>query len=147
MSKGARYAETSEDMERRLKDLCRGLAEVKQHKNERVVQFIHQSVNDFLIPDGLRILDNSLESKDITIGRIHFRLSRSCLKYIAMEEVGRWVDGMASSSVSSSVSSSIDNYKTSSSEAIDGPSKSFGGYAAKSWLLHSEVAEEKGIPQ
>src|SRR5436305_6797277 len=39
------------------------------------------------------------------------------------------------------------DYKTSSSEAIDGPSKSFGGYAAKSWLLHSEVAEEKGIPQ
>ena len=104
------YAETSEDMERRLKDLCRGLAEVKQHKNERVVQFIHQSVNDFLIPDGLRILDNSLESKDITIGRIHFRLSRSCLKYIAMEEIGRWVDDMASSS---------------SSEAIDGLSKSF----------------------
>src|SRR5436305_14924415 len=39
------------------------------------------------------------------------------------------------------------DYKTSSSEAIDGPSKSFCGYAAKSWLLHSEVAEEKGIPQ
>src|SRR5438045_5530725 len=89
------YAETDAKMECRLKDLCKGLAEVKQHENEYIAQFIHQSVNDFLISDGLRILDNSLESKDIT-GCIHFRLSRSCLKYIAMEEVGSWVDDMAS---------------------------------------------------
>ena len=120
------YAETNEDMERRLKDLCRGLAEIKQHENERVVQFIHQSVNDFLVSDGLRILDNSLKSKDITVGRAHFQLSRSCLKYIAMEEIGYRLDGMAST---------------------DLPSKSFGRYAAKSWPLHSEIAEAKGIPQ
>src|SRR5947207_293860 len=133
------YVETNEDMEYRLKDLCKGLAEVKQHENKRVVQFIQQSVNDFLVLDGLRTLDSSLESKDITIGRAHFRLSRSCLKYIDMEEIGRWVDGMASSSV--------DGYETSSSEAIDLPSKAFGRYAAKSWILQSEVAKTKGILQ
>ena len=86
------YAHTNEEMECRLKDLCRGLAEVKQYENERVVQFIHQSVNDFLVQEGLQVLDSCLESTDTVIGRAHFRLSRSCIKYISMEEVGRWVE-------------------------------------------------------
>ncbi len=88
------YADTQEEMERRLKDLCRGLAEIKEHENGRVVQFIHQSVNDFLLQEGLRILDNSSGSTDQAIGRAHLRISGSCIKYIAMEEVGCWVEQM-----------------------------------------------------
>ena len=86
------YADTEEEMECRLNDLCRGLTEIKEHEDGRIVQFIHQSVNDFLVQDGLRILDNSSKSTDEVIGRAHLRLCGSCVKYIAMEEVGRWID-------------------------------------------------------
>ena len=125
------YADTQEEMECRLKDLCRGLAEIKEHENERVVQFIHQSVNDFLIQEGLGILDSSLKSTDEAIGRAHHRLSRSCIKYITMEEVGFWAD----------------QYKSRDSE-IELPLKLFFlAYAATNWFLHAEIGEAKGIPQ
>jgi Ankyrin repeats (3 copies)/NACHT domain len=125
------YVDTQEEMECRLKDLCRGLAEIKQHEDGRVVQFIHQSVNDFLIQDGLRILDSSLESIDIAVGRAHLRLSRSCIRYIAMEEVGRWVDQTKSG--------------TPRIDAVP-LEVAFLKYAA-SWLPHAEAVEAKGIAQ
>lgn len=81
------YADTLEEVECRIKDLCRGLAEVKQHENEPIVQFIHQSVKDFLLQDGLRILDSSFESIDEAVGHAHLRLSGSCIKYVSLDEV------------------------------------------------------------
>ncbi|KAK1760561.1 ankyrin repeat-containing domain protein [Echria macrotheca] len=64
------------DMEKRLKTLSRGLAEVVQAPQGFVVQFIHQSVRDFLI-------DNSLSE----LGHAHYQLSGTCLRYLALEEI------------------------------------------------------------
>lgn len=75
------YATTDEEMEKRVLNLSRGLAEVRKHERNQVVQFIHQSVNDFLVRSGLQILD---KSENNIVSRAHFRLSRSCIRYIAM---------------------------------------------------------------
>ncbi|EFW99917.1 ankyrin repeat-containing protein [Grosmannia clavigera kw1407] len=46
------------DMEKHLKTLSRGLAELTQSSDEPVVQFIHQSVQDFFVNKGLLSLHN-----------------------------------------------------------------------------------------
>lgn len=78
------YTHTDQEMERRILDLSRGLAEVRKHKHRRIVQFVHQSVSDFLIAKGLKHLGN-FPAADV-VGCSHYRLSRSCIKYFAMEE-------------------------------------------------------------
>ena len=52
------YAETNEDMEKRICDLSRGLAEVGNHGGERAVQLIHQSIKDSLLDRGFQLLGN-----------------------------------------------------------------------------------------
>jgi hypothetical protein len=76
-----------DQMSRLLKSLSGGLIEVK-HQNDgndgNVVQFIHQSVYDFLEQGGL----GSLASSPIgLLAQSHYRLSRSCISYFALEEV------------------------------------------------------------
>ena len=86
------YAHTDEEMERRILDLSRGLAEVRNHKRKRIVQFVLQSVSDFLIAKGLKKL--GVFPAAGVVGCSHYRLSRSCIKYFAMEEL-RYVDVQA----------------------------------------------------
>ncbi|KAH0538071.1 hypothetical protein FGG08_005333 [Glutinoglossum americanum] len=85
--KSEAYVETKEDMEKRVKSLSGGLAEVKERQSRQVAQFIHRSVKDYLLQRGLQQLESS--PMDGVIGRAHFRLSRSCIKYMTMEEVLR----------------------------------------------------------
>jgi ankyrin repeat protein len=113
----------------RMKDivvsLSGGLAEVVElHKDRHDVQFIHQSVSDFLFTDGFRWLDQ--DSAGNPIGRGHDRLSRSCVNYFKLGEVQR---------VANSDSSTI---------IADLP---FLKYATESWFLHAEKAESWNIPQ
>jgi ankyrin repeat protein len=51
----------------------------------RVAQFIHQSVEDYLISSGLEKLDNY--AKRSVVGRGHHSLLRTCIKYISMQEI------------------------------------------------------------
>ena len=80
------YAETDEAMERRVCDLSRGLAGAVQHGEHRVVQFVHQSVIDFLVDEGFDLLDKSQRATtvDTFAGRSHFQLSDVCIRYLAM---------------------------------------------------------------
>lgn len=57
-------------MEKRVKSLSGGLAEVKEQQSQRRVQFIHQAVNDHLIQGGLQNLSSSSTSN--VIGHAHF---------------------------------------------------------------------------
>lgn len=82
------YLETGQEMGKRVKSLSQGLAEVKELDDRQVAQFINQSVNDYLIQSGLQQL--RMSSAGDVIGRAHFRLSRFCIRYIAMEEVLRF---------------------------------------------------------
>lgn len=84
------YTERDEEMEIRVRHLSKGLAEVISHDGKFIVQLIHQSVNEFLIEkEGLKLLYGSQDraSANSLIGRAHFRLSRSCIKYLSMREL------------------------------------------------------------
>ena len=121
-------AENNDEMEKRVKSLSRGLAEIQLHEDIPVVQFIHQSVNDFLFDDGLQILfGESWQSLDLAIGLAHYNLSRSCIRYIDMEEIVR--------------QKNIDWEEAANSELP------FLDYATVSWIPHAEQAYAKGIPQ
>jgi ankyrin repeat protein len=120
------YIEDYEVMERRLKTLSRGLAEVREFNNTPVVQFIHQSVNEFFVRDGMRLLDPSWESSDLAIGSAHYHLSRSCIRYISMDEI---------------VKSEIRNQRNITSKFP------FLHYATTSWVVHTVRSESKNISQ
>ena len=71
-----------EDRGTRLIVLSCGLAEFTKKGEQDVVQFIHQSVPEFLIEDdGLRILNGSKRAQSSERGEAHYQISRSCIKY------------------------------------------------------------------
>ncbi|KAK3897172.1 hypothetical protein C8A05DRAFT_39276, partial [Staphylotrichum tortipilum] len=72
-------------MKRQVQTLSRGLAEVT---HTQVVQFIHESVKDFFNEKGLSALDDNVTPTEAAI-RAHFRFSRICVRYLAMEEIGQ----------------------------------------------------------
>ncbi|KAL8366316.1 hypothetical protein RB595_004877 [Gaeumannomyces hyphopodioides] len=76
---------TNDKINRRIRVLSRGLAEIVPSSNAQVVQFIHQSVKDF-VEKGLSVLDSSSTS---AIGMAHHRLSKTCIRYLAMKEIGQ----------------------------------------------------------
>ncbi|KAH8744950.1 nb-arc and ankyrin domain-containing protein [Hyaloscypha finlandica] len=121
-------AENNNEMEKRVKSLSRGLVEIQLHDDIPMVQFIHQSVNDFLFDDGLQTLfGERWESLDLAIGLAHNNLSRSCIRYIDMEEIAQ--------------QKNIDWKEAAKSELP------FLRYATTSWLPHAEQAYTKRIPQ
>ncbi|KAG9228112.1 ankyrin repeat-containing domain protein [Amylocarpus encephaloides] len=110
-------------MVKRIVSLSGGLVETKQHREDRIVQVIHQSVNDFLLRDGLRFFDTS--SRD-PVGQGHHQLSLICANYIRTTEMSR------------------SNKLSAESITIEFP---FIDYVIKSWFLHAGKAETRGVPQ
>jgi Ankyrin repeats (3 copies) len=103
-----KFIKKDKQMEKQIRSLSGGLAELKTHvgmsdkdsaddnddrKENQFVQFVHQSVKDFLISKGFcHFINSELQkpnssSTDIAIGQAHFELSRSCVRYISMEEI------------------------------------------------------------
>jgi hypothetical protein len=76
---------TNEDMRIRVIDLSKGLAEIKVHDTQEFVQFIHESVKDYLVQGGLQCLE-SIGVGTIT-GRSNLSLAWACVRYITMDEV------------------------------------------------------------
>jgi hypothetical protein len=118
------YADTNNEMEKRVKSLSGGLAEVREQEDQMIAQFIHQSVNDYLIQSGLQKLDSSSENS--VIGRAQFRLSRSCIKCITMQEVL--------------------SYSSEGGQDIERRFP-FLRYATTYWFSHAEVVEAERISQ
>ena len=128
------YVETNEDMERRVWDLSKGLAEVLEEDEEQIVQFNHQSVNDFLLEKGLQILDNS--AAGTVVGRGHFWLSRSSIKFLTMQEVqGFAISLLDMSRLEKSMVEEEEDYFA------------FLWYSVTFWLLHVEKVENANMPQ
>lgn len=125
-------------MEKRVKALSGGLAEIKLHCDKRVVQFIHQSVNDYITGGGLCILDPFAESVDAAIGYAQSRLSRSCIKYFAMVEIYQKM-----AELSNDVNYLLDE-KGSVLLQEDFP---FLKYSLGSWGYHARLGEEKNVSQ
>ena len=134
------FSKSDEELKRRILSLSQGLVEVGTvTKTPRfgdmvpelpVVQFIHQSVKEYLLKDGLHLLDKC-SSKNV-IGRGHLCLSRSSIKILDLEESQRTLE---------------ERHKTSSN-----PHKKtfeqyvhFLDYAFRFWLAHSEEAEKQTL--
>ena len=111
------FSSTDEDLKRKVLALSKGLVEVRElqtplglcddfddhdsltstkatcgdyePESDIVVQFIHQSVKDFLLEGGIHLLDKG-PLKDV-IGRGHFVISRSCIQYLNMEDVRNYL--------------------------------------------------------
>ncbi|KAI3578936.1 ankyrin repeat-containing domain protein [Fusarium oxysporum f. sp. albedinis] len=96
---GDNYRDNSHEFGVMIPILSHGLAEVVTSDNGQIVQFIHESVRDFLTGEGLPRLGSKLQSSgpdysttNITrmIGCIHSWISRVCVRYLvqhlAMED-------------------------------------------------------------
>ncbi len=91
--------EYDSDWNQRIKSLSCGLVEAVSSKDTLVVQFIHQSVKEFFTDDGLLALSNSLAPSgteatktELARGVAQYRLSKICIRYLAMCEVNTPVD-------------------------------------------------------
>ena len=132
------YIGDSVRMEGIVKALSCGLAEIVESSNTRVVQFIHQSVPDFLLEEGLSILHDSLAVADINlnnsiVGAAHYRLSRICIRYMAMKEIAR--------------SFEEGDYSTYHPRDAMFPAFPLLHYASTSWVAHVKQSEAINVPQ
>lgn len=127
------YVKTDEDMQLRIRDLSKGLAEVLENNGTPIVQFIHQSVTDFLLEKGLQILDISLAG--VVAGGSHFCISRSCIKLFHMQEVQKFA-------------SCLDHMALSELDKVEKPDYfALLDYSAIFWPLHAAKVEDSNISQ
>lgn len=130
------YADTDEEMARRVVDLSKGLAEVREHDGKQVAQFNHQSVNDYVLDGGLQILEKLPSGS--AAGRAHFQLSRSCIRYINMEEImACWVEPFSEYFYE-------DRKKLKKDLRGKFP---FLRYAVQSWVPHAQGVEKESVSQ
>lgn len=84
------YISDNDLMERRIQALTGGLVEIPSPgRGGGSPQFIHQSVKDFFVNEGLAFLHGLRISANVVASRAHLRLSIICSHYLAMEEIGR----------------------------------------------------------
>ena len=74
---------SEDDMARFLLDASKGLAEMTKSR-EPTVQFIHESVKDYLLDTGLAALNPNLET-DVA-RQCHNQLQNSCLRYLEIAQ-------------------------------------------------------------
>lgn len=127
------FSKSDEELKRRILSLSQGLIEVRTETKTRifgklvtqlpVVQFIHQSVKDYLLKDGLHLLDDC-SSKNV-IGRGHLCLSRSSIKFLDIKESQRLLET---------------HNKTPFKQDLH-----FLDYADRFWLAHSEEVEKQNL--
>lgn len=123
------YVDTDEDMEKRIIDLSRGLAEVIPDDDCKIIQFVHQSVSDFLVHRGMELLEN--RPVDNLLAQAHLELSWSCASCIRMDEF-RGIDHI--------------NYRF-EMRNINDPSTALRrqrpliSYAIESWIPHAVLAK------
>jgi ankyrin repeat protein len=81
------YVATDDDnaLKARIIDLSRGLAEIREHDGQFFVQYIHESVKDFLVQDGLQSLDKN--GTGSTTGRGNLHLAWACARYLSISDI------------------------------------------------------------
>ena len=132
------YIGDSVRMEGRVKVLSCGLAEIVKPYVVPTVQFIHQSVQDFLIEEGLSALHDNLAVTDINrdcsiVGRAHYTLSRTCIRYMAMKEIAQSMEELG------------DWSKAKYGSMF--PMFPLLRYALNSWIVHVKQSEAMNVSQ
>ncbi|KAI9892895.1 MAG: hypothetical protein M1814_001054 [Vezdaea aestivalis] len=78
--------ERDQAIERSILCCSKGLVQISKAKDHNV-QFIHESVRDFLLDGGLASLDSTLSSN--LIGASHDRLKQCCYRYLSADTLQR----------------------------------------------------------
>lgn len=116
---------TSEDIRRRITSSSKGLIEIRKGE-DKTVQFIHETVNDFLLRNGrLQTLDPTLRLNPI--GASHDCLKACCISYLMMSELQVASEGLKADEISSIYP--------------------FLEYASTYALSHAEEAQRRGVMQ
>lgn len=139
------YIESDRRMETLMKSLSGGLVEIALYTSGLYkVQFIHQTVVDFMFSEGFLFLVKNLTAQkndfcDVEpdtdnaqiIGQSQNRLSRSCVNYFKAPQIlqENWED---------------DSEKF---EVLKAHKYPFFNYAIEKWWVHAEKAERKGLCQ
>lgn len=121
------YIPNDTRMGQRILSLSQGLVEISAGSDTHIVQFIHQSVNDFFLDKGFLALYGKSVSIKAAIGMSHLYLFKTCIRYLAMEEIEKLVI----------VTDDSDQM------VIDLP---FLDYATTSWVSHMKQSDDHGIP-
>ncbi|KAK1982091.1 ankyrin repeat-containing protein, partial [Colletotrichum cereale] len=112
-----------ENVDKRLKFLSCGLAEIVISGHQGTIQFIHQSVKDYFIKRGLFSLDTKLETASMVVPTANLLLAWSCIHCLNL--------------AFSSSSSRVYEYKVAQGKSLDG----FLEYATSSWHDHMKLGE------
>ncbi|GFP54352.1 ankyrin-1 [Trichoderma asperellum] len=91
------WSDTLDDFEKHVRHISRGLVEFHTREiweqyepggedSDREVQFVHQSVADYILGKFLNHVGLGVASQS-QIGAGHFEISRSCLRYLTLREV------------------------------------------------------------
>ncbi|KAL8722190.1 MAG: hypothetical protein Q9225_001286 [Loekoesia sp. 1 TL-2023] len=109
-----------------------------------IVQFIHQSVVDFLIEDGLKILHGDRWQPDPWVAGIaHYQLSRTCVRYLNLTELHDF-DHQAKEELRVSTFGSIKGIMLKSPRF---KGSMFLEYATQHWAEHAKSSLDSGISQ
>ena len=87
-SQSSECVRNDEQMEKRIREHSKGLVEIAQsteYKKRTIVQFIHQSVRDFLTADGFSFLRDSRQQTNTGDG--HEFIKIVCLNYLRIKDV------------------------------------------------------------
>jgi ankyrin repeat protein len=96
--KHSSWSDALPEFERHVKHLSRGLIEFQTRDvweqygpdgedPDREAQLIHQSVADYLLENFLSHVEHDRNVTQSPVAAGHFRISRSCLRYLTLEEV------------------------------------------------------------
>ena len=83
------FIESNDDAKKLLRKWSRGLIEVKANAERSIVQFVHESVREFLLTQyGLDCFERHLSVNAIGVG--HCRMARTCFTYLNIEDLIPW---------------------------------------------------------
>jgi len=117
-----------------IKSRCGGLLETKRYGKTTIVQFIHQSVKDFLDPETGAIQS---KWKDSLRSGGHQILAKGCLQYCSLPELQTLRDNLHESNISGQANKTDEYWEM----------YPLGKYAVTSWMRHCSEAERAGFPQ
>jgi ankyrin repeat protein len=131
--------ETDEVIRRYITSISKGLIEIRKGKR-KTVQFIHESVNDFLLRNKrLQTLQAALQQ--YPVGASHDRLAACCMAYIKMKDLDLYASDEKLSKMD------IDPVSLSNSSKVFSAQFPFTEYAARYVLAHAEMAQAGCISQ
>ena len=137
-SQSCEYVRSDEQMEKRVREHSKGLIEVAHLPRVRtsVVQFVHQSVIDFLAADGFSFLRDGKERAHSADGHEFFK--NACLNYLSIRDLE------AISTVELTV---IDRFPYRREKPQPEAAHPFLRYMVEYLFPHAAQAEQHGISQ